>query len=151
MSSARTSLLRPDRSGSFKKFLEMAAPSAEELLEFLIDSARYGDTEDVVAAIVQGVAVDGVDESGRTGGRAGFASWMLDVGHGAGVGAEVQAATMHSIKGAGIPTPGRLFDMSSNRVSAVPGMDLWAARSGQSSSSRRSAHRGKQTFDLPNQ
>eukprot|EP00879_Flechtneria_rotunda_P005063 GHRR01005340.1.p1 GENE.GHRR01005340.1~~GHRR01005340.1.p1 ORF type:complete len:228 (+),score=102.66 GHRR01005340.1:210-893(+) len=40
--------------------------AAEELLDFLIDSARYGDTEDVDVAIKQGVAVDGQDESGRT-------------------------------------------------------------------------------------
>lgn len=38
-----------------------------ELLEFLIDSARYGDTEDVVLAIKERVQVDGTDDAGRTG------------------------------------------------------------------------------------
>lgn len=40
----------------------------EELLDFLIDSARYGDTEDVILAIKEGVQVDGQDSTGRTGG-----------------------------------------------------------------------------------
>lgn len=39
----------------------------EELLEFLIDSARYGDTEDVELAIKEKVQVDGQDAAGRTG------------------------------------------------------------------------------------
>jgi hypothetical protein len=41
--------------------------TAEELLEFLIDSARYGDTDDVKVAIQEKVAVDGQDSNGRTG------------------------------------------------------------------------------------
>jgi hypothetical protein len=41
--------------------------SPEELLEFLIDSARYGDTDDVKVAIQENVAVDGQDSAGRTG------------------------------------------------------------------------------------
>lgn len=45
----------------------MASATAEELLEFLIDSARYGDTEDVKLAIQEKVAVDGQDSAGRTG------------------------------------------------------------------------------------
>lgn len=47
----------------------MATPTAAEWLEFLIDSARYGDTDDVRTAIKEGVDVDGVDESQRTGAR----------------------------------------------------------------------------------
>lgn len=39
----------------------------EELLEFLIDSARYGDTEDVELAIREKVQIDGQDSAGRTG------------------------------------------------------------------------------------
>lgn len=43
-------------------------PAAQEdLLDFLIDSARYGDSEDVQTAIREGVAVDGQDAAGRTG------------------------------------------------------------------------------------
>jgi hypothetical protein len=41
--------------------------TTEELLEFLIDSARYGDTDDVKVAIQEKVAVDGQDSNGRTG------------------------------------------------------------------------------------
>lgn len=40
-----------------------------ELQEFLVDSARYGDTEDVRAALDHGAPVNGADEEGRTGGR----------------------------------------------------------------------------------
>lgn len=46
----------------------MVEATAEELLEFLIDSARYGDTEDVALAIKEKVHVDGQDDVGRTGG-----------------------------------------------------------------------------------
>lgn len=45
----------------------MATATAEELLEFLIDSARYGDTDDVRIALQEKVAVDGQDSAGRTG------------------------------------------------------------------------------------
>jgi hypothetical protein len=37
--------------------------------EFLIDSARYGDTEDVEMALKEGGKVDSTDEGGRTGAR----------------------------------------------------------------------------------
>lgn len=47
--------------------LIMVEATPEELLEFLIDSARYGDTEDVVLAIKDKVQVDGQDSAGRTG------------------------------------------------------------------------------------
>jgi len=50
-----------------KMAMEEAPPTPEELLEFLIDSARYGDTDDVRTALKEGVAVDGTDGSGRTG------------------------------------------------------------------------------------
>jgi hypothetical protein len=43
------------------------APPNAELEEFLRDSARYGDTDDVRTAIKEGVAVDAVDEDGRSG------------------------------------------------------------------------------------
>ena len=46
---------------------EMATPTPQELVESLIDGARYGDMEDVEAAIAQGVAMDGADHAGRTG------------------------------------------------------------------------------------
>jgi hypothetical protein len=41
--------------------------SAGELLEFLIESCRYGDIEDVKLAIQQQAAVNGQDNAGRTG------------------------------------------------------------------------------------
>jgi hypothetical protein len=41
-------------------------PTAEEL-EFFIDSARYGDVGDVIAALAEGVPVDVVDSARRTG------------------------------------------------------------------------------------
>lgn len=45
-----------------------ASASPEELLEFLIDSARYGDAEDVAAALAEHrVQLDGMDSAGRTG------------------------------------------------------------------------------------
>jgi hypothetical protein len=48
-------------------------PSAEQVLEFLIDSARYGDTDDVRMALSQYSApVNGTDEDGRTGEFLGF-------------------------------------------------------------------------------
>jgi hypothetical protein len=52
----------------------MATATPEEWLEFLIDSARYGDTDDVRTAIKEGVVVDGTDSSGRTGACAGGAA-----------------------------------------------------------------------------
>lgn len=45
----------------------VAAPPTAEEVELLVDGARYGDLEDVVAALEDGVAVDAVDEHGRTG------------------------------------------------------------------------------------
>ena len=44
-----------------------AAPADPELLEALLDGARYGDAEDVKAALAQGVGVNAQDEGGRTG------------------------------------------------------------------------------------
>ena len=38
-----------------------------ELIEFMIDSARYGDTEDVVLALKEQAPVNSQDEQGRTG------------------------------------------------------------------------------------
>lgn len=38
-----------------------------ELVELLIDGARYGDMDDVSSALSQGVPVDSRDEHGRTG------------------------------------------------------------------------------------
>lgn len=43
------------------------APEYAELVEVLVDSARYGDLEDVHAAIEHGVDVNAQDEQGRTG------------------------------------------------------------------------------------
>lgn len=42
------------------------APEYAELVEVLVDSARYGDLEDVHAAIEHGVDVNAQDEQGRT-------------------------------------------------------------------------------------
>ena len=42
------------------------APSAE-MIENLVDGARYGDLEDVQSALQHSVAVDSADTSGRTG------------------------------------------------------------------------------------
>lgn len=39
----------------------------EEWAEFLIDSARYGDLDDVNAALAEKVPVDVADDRGRTG------------------------------------------------------------------------------------
>jgi ankyrin repeat protein len=44
----------------------MAAPTEEELAELLVDGARYGDMEDVEAALQHKVPVDSADEFGRT-------------------------------------------------------------------------------------
>lgn len=43
-------------------------PSAE-MVEVLVDGARYGDLEDVQSALQHGVNVDSADFSGRTGGH----------------------------------------------------------------------------------
>lgn len=45
----------------------VAAPPTAEEIELLVDGARFGDLEDVVAALEDGVGVDAVDEHGRTG------------------------------------------------------------------------------------
>jgi hypothetical protein len=45
----------------------MTASSAEELIEQLVDGARYGDMEDVRGALDAGADVNGKDESSRTG------------------------------------------------------------------------------------
>ena len=46
-----------------------SAPAGEssELVDLLIDGARYNDLEDVQNALSQGVSVDAQDEQGRTG------------------------------------------------------------------------------------
>jgi hypothetical protein len=41
--------------------------SQEELVELLVDGARYGDMEDVKAALDQGVDANAADSMGRTG------------------------------------------------------------------------------------
>lgn len=56
----------------YQRYIQRASSmAADELIEFLIDSARYGDTEDVALAIKEGVNVDATDGSGRTGTAAG--------------------------------------------------------------------------------
>ncbi len=45
----------------------MDAPASEAAAELLIDGARYGDVEDVEAALEQNVDCDARDELGRTG------------------------------------------------------------------------------------
>jgi len=44
------------------------APNFEELVELLIDGARYDDLEDVQSALDQGVNINAQDERGSTGG-----------------------------------------------------------------------------------
>ena len=46
-----------------------SAPAGEssELVELLIEGARYNDLEDIQNALRQGVSVDAQDEQGRTG------------------------------------------------------------------------------------
>jgi hypothetical protein len=51
---------------------------APELVELLIDGARYGDAEDVHTAIEHKVNVNAQDEDGRTGAGGGPAlAWQL--------------------------------------------------------------------------
>lgn len=45
------------------------APNFEELVELLIDGARYDDLEDVQSALDQGVNINAQDERGSTGGQ----------------------------------------------------------------------------------
>ena len=44
-----------------------SAGETSELVELLIEGARYNDLEDVQNALSQGVSVDAQDEQGRTG------------------------------------------------------------------------------------
>jgi hypothetical protein len=49
-----------------------------ELVEFFVDSARYGDQDDVLAALAQGVPVDAADgDGGRTGASCADCKGML--------------------------------------------------------------------------
>lgn len=43
------------------------APPYSELVELLVDGARYDDAEDVQSALDQGADIDSQDEQGRTG------------------------------------------------------------------------------------
>ena len=47
----------------------MTAATAEEIVDLLIDGARYGDLEDIREALQLGAPVDSTDEQGRTGAR----------------------------------------------------------------------------------
>ena len=60
---APTALSHPRHRRTFGK--NMADPV--ELLEFLLDGARYGDAADVKEALAQGAGVNAQDEGGRTG------------------------------------------------------------------------------------
>ena len=60
----------PEPGGSFFPFptSHRIMDPHDDLVELLIDGARYGDVEDVEVALVRhGVAVDSKDEAGRTG------------------------------------------------------------------------------------
>ena len=46
---------------------ELAAARLSEAEELLLDGARYGDAEDVQAALEERVDVNAVDDCGRTG------------------------------------------------------------------------------------
>jgi len=48
------------------------APSYSQLVELLIDGARFGDAEDVVSALDQGASINAQDEQGRTGATTGM-------------------------------------------------------------------------------
>lgn len=43
------------------------APQYSDIVDLLIEGARYGDDEDVDSAIEQGADVNAQDEQGRTG------------------------------------------------------------------------------------
>ncbi len=49
--------------------MEQSAPAEgkSDLVDLLIEGARYGDLEDLQSALRQGVSVDAQDEQGRTG------------------------------------------------------------------------------------
>ena len=42
-------------------------PPSAEMIENIVDGARYGDLEDVQSALRHSVSVDSADSSGRTG------------------------------------------------------------------------------------
>jgi hypothetical protein len=69
-------------------------PTFAQVLEFLIDSARYGDTDDVKMALSQYSApVNGTDDDGRTG------AWVqarLEVGDGCARARERRASSLSS-------------------------------------------------------
>ncbi len=46
-----------------------ATQEQQDLIDLLIDGARYGDLEDVESALAQNVGIDSRDEGGRTGRR----------------------------------------------------------------------------------
>lgn len=56
-------LMQTEPAGSFAKNV---TPSAE-MVEVLVDGARYGDIEDVQSALQHSVDVNATDSSGRTG------------------------------------------------------------------------------------
>ena len=41
--------------------------SNPEVVELLLDGARYGDVDEVKQALAQGASIDSADEQGRTG------------------------------------------------------------------------------------
>lgn len=47
--------------------LESMAPEYNELVELLVQGARFDDIEDVKEALDRGVDIDSQDEQGRTG------------------------------------------------------------------------------------
>lgn len=49
-----------------ESFVKNVTPSAE-MVEVLVDGARYGDMEDVQSALQHNVDVNATDSSGRTG------------------------------------------------------------------------------------
>ncbi len=51
--------------------------STEDLVELLIDGARYDDAEDVQTALDARADVNGTDYSGRTGGHAQQSAFFL--------------------------------------------------------------------------
>lgn len=53
------------------------APSYADLVELLIDGARFGDAEDVQSALDQGADINSQDDQGRTGEHGAYAHALI--------------------------------------------------------------------------
>eukprot|EP00955_Chlamydomonas_euryale_P022549 238029-Chlamydomonas_euryale.AAC.12 len=88
----------------------------DELVELLVDGARYGDLEDVDAALAQHVSVDSKDSTGRTGelesmqGRHMGGAWAALSAHGLHTGGARAGHTQAQQGGIHPPGPGQRLD-----------------------------------------